>query len=167
MAADLATSWFGGAAVILNAIAAKLKRRAKDDFKGRHFEAALIVQAVSWYLRYPLSYRDIEEMLLERGARGGPQHGEPLGARLRARDRASPAGVPQAALRLRPHRRDLHSRSRPRRYLYRAIDKHGDPVVSVVLRPRRLRRCWVGRPTAGGRRYGCRDGRWRSWSRRR
>ena len=44
-----------------------LKRLAKDDFKGRHFEAALIVQAVSWYLRFPRSYRDIEEMLLERG----------------------------------------------------------------------------------------------------
>jgi len=25
--------------MILNAIAAKLKRRSKDDFKGRHFEA--------------------------------------------------------------------------------------------------------------------------------
>jgi hypothetical protein len=25
------------------------------------------VQAVSWYLRYPLSYRDIEELFLERG----------------------------------------------------------------------------------------------------
>ncbi|GJE46599.1 hypothetical protein [Methylobacterium soli] len=32
-----------------------------DDFKGRYFEAALIVQADSWYLCYPLSYRDIEE----------------------------------------------------------------------------------------------------------
>src|SRR4051795_919056 len=53
--------------MILNAIAAKLKRRSEDDFKGRHFEAALIVQAVSWYLRYPLSYRDIEELFLERG----------------------------------------------------------------------------------------------------
>ena len=53
--------------MILNAIAAKLKRRSKADFKGRHFEAALIVQAVSWYLRYPLSYRDIEELFLERG----------------------------------------------------------------------------------------------------
>jgi len=31
----------------------KLKRRAKDDPKDRHFEAALIVQAISWYLRYP------------------------------------------------------------------------------------------------------------------
>ena len=44
--------------MILSAIA-KLKGRSKDDFKGRHFEAGLIVQAVSWYLRYPLSYRDI------------------------------------------------------------------------------------------------------------
>ncbi|MFJ7441627.1 IS6 family transposase, partial [Methylorubrum thiocyanatum] len=53
--------------MILSAIAAKLKQRARDDFRGRHFEATLIVQAVSWSLRYPLSYRDIEEMLLERG----------------------------------------------------------------------------------------------------
>ena len=36
--------------MILSAIADKLKRRSKDDFKGRHFEASLIVQAVSWYL---------------------------------------------------------------------------------------------------------------------
>src|SRR3954454_7561737 len=53
--------------MILSAIAEKLKRRSKADFKGRHFEATLILQAVSWYLRYPLSYRDIEELLLERG----------------------------------------------------------------------------------------------------
>src|SRR6476661_9409785 len=53
--------------MILNALVEKLKRRAKDDFKGRHFEAALILQAVSWYLRYPLSYRGIEELFLERG----------------------------------------------------------------------------------------------------
>jgi transposase-like protein len=53
--------------MLLNALVEKLKRRAKDDFKGRHFEATLILQAVSWYLRYPLSYRDIEELFLERG----------------------------------------------------------------------------------------------------
>src|SRR3954465_15777669 len=45
--------------MILNALVEKLKRRSKDDFKGLHFEATLILQAVSWYLRYPLSYRDI------------------------------------------------------------------------------------------------------------
>jgi IS6 family transposase len=48
--------------MMLSAIAAKLKQRSKADFKGRHHEAALIVQAVSWYLRYPLSDRDIEEL---------------------------------------------------------------------------------------------------------
>jgi len=53
--------------MILNAITEKLKRQSKDDFKGRHFEAWLIVQAVAWYLRYPLSYRDLEEMFRERG----------------------------------------------------------------------------------------------------
>jgi len=53
--------------MVLNALVEKLKRRSKDDFKGRHFEATLILQAVSWYLRYPLSYRDIEELFRERG----------------------------------------------------------------------------------------------------
>ena len=53
--------------MILNALVERLKRRSRDDFKGRHFEASIILQAVSWYLRYPLSYRDIEELLLERG----------------------------------------------------------------------------------------------------
>jgi hypothetical protein len=58
---------FGGDLMILSAIAEKLKRRSKDDFRGRRFEAPLILQAVCWYLRYPLSYRDIEELFLERG----------------------------------------------------------------------------------------------------
>ncbi len=53
--------------VTLSAIVTKLKRRSKDGFKSRHFEAELIVQAVSWYLRYSLRYREIEELLLERG----------------------------------------------------------------------------------------------------
>ncbi len=53
--------------MILNALVERLRRRSKDDFKGRHFEATLILQAVSWYLRYPLSCRDIKELFLERG----------------------------------------------------------------------------------------------------
>lgn len=44
-----------------------MREPSTQDCRGLHYEAALIVQAVSWYLRYPLSYRDIEEMLLERG----------------------------------------------------------------------------------------------------
>ncbi|BCH67267.1 hypothetical protein RvVAT039_pl01000 (plasmid) [Agrobacterium vitis] len=33
--------------MVLNAITEKLKRQSKDDFKGRYFEAWLIVQAVA------------------------------------------------------------------------------------------------------------------------
>jgi len=50
----------GSVSIILSAIVEKLKNKAKGDFKGRYFEAWLIMQAVSWYLRYPLSYRDLE-----------------------------------------------------------------------------------------------------------
>ena len=36
-------------------------------FKWRHFEAEIILLCVRWYLRYALSYRDVEEMMQERG----------------------------------------------------------------------------------------------------
>src|SRR4026209_1128716 len=36
-------------------------------FRGRHFEDVIIILCVRWYLRYSLSYRDLEEMMLERG----------------------------------------------------------------------------------------------------
>src|SRR6267154_634665 len=36
-------------------------------FKWRHFEPEIIVCAVRWYLRFSLSYRDVEELLMERG----------------------------------------------------------------------------------------------------
>jgi len=32
-----------------------------------HFEPAIITFAVDWYLRFSLSYRDVEELLTERG----------------------------------------------------------------------------------------------------
>ncbi|MBP2450022.1 hypothetical protein JOH51_007530 [Rhizobium leguminosarum] len=85
--------------MILNAIAEKLKRQSKDDFKGRHFEAWLIVQAVSWYLRYPLSYRDLEEMFRERGSRSiiAPSTAGFWPTRLSSRSGWS---VPSATLRL-------------------------------------------------------------------
>jgi putative transposase len=37
-------------------------------FKGRHFPKDLILMAVRWKLAYPLSYRNIEELMEERGA---------------------------------------------------------------------------------------------------
>jgi transposase-like protein len=36
-------------------------------FTGRHFDQLLITQAVRWYITYKLSYRDVCEMMAERG----------------------------------------------------------------------------------------------------
>jgi hypothetical protein len=36
-------------------------------FKGRQFTAEVILWAVRWYLMFPVSYRDLELMLLDRG----------------------------------------------------------------------------------------------------
>ena len=38
-----------------------------ERFKGCHFPKCIVLQAVYWYLRYALSYRDIEELMQERG----------------------------------------------------------------------------------------------------
>ena len=113
--------------MILNAIVSTLKRRAQDGFKGRHYEASLIIQAVSWYLRYPLSYRDIEEMFLERGF--AVDHS--------TLNRWVLAYAPLIERRLRTFRKphcgsvrvdETYIRIRGEwRYLYRAVDKHGTP----------------------------------------
>ena len=39
----------------------------QQPFKWRHFEAEIILVCVRWYLRYALSYRDLEELMRERG----------------------------------------------------------------------------------------------------
>ena len=41
----------------------------QHPFKWRHFEAEIILLCIRWYLRYALSYRDLEEMMWERGLR--------------------------------------------------------------------------------------------------
>lgn len=113
--------------MILNAIAEKLKFESKDDFKALHFEALLIVQAVTWYLRYPLSYRYLEEMFRERGfevdhstiivgfwpipvIKKRPRHFR--------RPYCGSARVDETYVKIRGKCRCL----------YRAIDKHGNPV---------------------------------------
>ena len=36
-------------------------------FRGFHFPAEVILWAVRWYLQFPISYRDLERMLADRG----------------------------------------------------------------------------------------------------
>jgi IS6 family transposase len=43
-----------------------MRRNRLALFKGRHFEAEMIVLCVRWYLRFELSFRDLEEMMAER-----------------------------------------------------------------------------------------------------
>lgn len=124
--------------MILNAVTEKLKRQSKDDFKGRHFEAWLIVQAVAWYLRYPLSYRDLEEMFRERGFE--VDHS--------TINRWVLTYAPMIEKRLRQFRRlhcgsvridETYVKIRGKwRYLYRAIDKHGNPVDFLLTAKRDL-----------------------------
>src|SRR4051794_34679917 len=124
--------------MILSAIAEKLKRRSKNDFKGRHFEASLILQAVSWDLRYALSYRDIEELFLERG----------LAVDHATVNRWVLAYAPLLERRLRAFRKphcgsiridETYIKIRGQwRYLYRAVDKHGTPVDFLLSAKRDL-----------------------------
>jgi transposase-like protein len=37
------------------------------DFKGTQFEKEIILWGVRWYVAYPISYRQLEEMMGERG----------------------------------------------------------------------------------------------------
>src|SRR3546814_2050483 len=45
----------------------RLDGRNDDGFQVAPFPGDVILWAVRWYCRYPISYRDLEEMLAERG----------------------------------------------------------------------------------------------------
>jgi len=38
-----------------------------NPFKGRHFQCEIILKAVRWYCKHVISYRELQEMLAERG----------------------------------------------------------------------------------------------------
>src|SRR5271157_5015018 len=40
---------------------------AQELFKGRHFDQEIIVLCVRWYLTFKLSFRDLVQMMAERG----------------------------------------------------------------------------------------------------
>ena len=57
-------------------------------FKWRQFEPEVILLAVGWYLRFSLSYRDVEELLVETRTFGRPRHRLEMGAALHPRNSA-------------------------------------------------------------------------------
>jgi transposase-like protein len=42
-------------------------KQHSSPFKWRHYAPDVILLCVRWYCRYQLSYRDVEEMMRERG----------------------------------------------------------------------------------------------------
>jgi transposase, IS6 family len=124
--------------MILSASAETLKRRSKDAFKGRPVEAALILQAVAWSRRDPLSDRDSEELFLERGLavdhatlnRWVLAYAPLIETRVRA-FRRPPCGS------IRVDETDIKVRGQWR-YLDRALDQHGPPVDFLLTAKRDL-----------------------------
>src|SRR5271166_2544728 len=77
-------------------------------FKWRQFEPEMILLAVGWYLRFSLSYRDVEELLAERGLLVEPRHRLEEGPTLRAGNSAPIATAPPIDQRQLAGGRDLH-----------------------------------------------------------
>jgi transposase, IS6 family len=105
-------------------------------FKGFRFPPEIIVLAVRWYLRYGLSYRDLEELLAERGIEVDHvtvfrwvQCFTPLLA-----DAARPC---RHAAGDRWYVDETYVKVAGRwRYVYRAVDQHGQ-IIDVYVSPRR------------------------------
>jgi len=43
---------------------------AQDLFKGRHFDQEIIILCLRWYITFKLSFRDLVQMMAERGTIG-------------------------------------------------------------------------------------------------
>jgi transposase, IS6 family len=108
----------------------------QNPFKWRHFEAEIILLCVRWYLRYSLSYRDLEEMMRERG----------LQVDHTTIYRWMQRYAPELEKRCRPHLKATNDSWRVDEtyikikgtwtYLYRAVDSEGN-TLEFLLSPTR------------------------------
>jgi transposase-like protein len=106
----------------------------RSAFAGFRFPAEVILVAVRWYLRYGLSYRDVEDLLAERGIEVDHvtvyrwvQRFTPLLADAARFARHAPGDrwfVDETYVKV----------NGVWRYVYRVVDEHGQ-VVDVLLSP--------------------------------
>jgi transposase-like protein len=105
-----------------------LVQQRTSPSKWRHFEPTIILLCVRWYCRYQLSYRDVEEMMYERGL--DVDHSTVFGWVQRY--------APEINKRLRLHLQMTGTSYRvdetsikvgkTYKYLYRAVDKQGQTI---------------------------------------
>jgi putative transposase len=108
----------------------------KLSYRGYRFPPAVIHQAIWLYLRFTLSYRDVEELLAERGldvsyetVRRWVQKFGPVIARELRRSRPAPDS--------RWHLDEMVVRIAGKRmYLWRAVDHEGEVLDMLVQRRR-------------------------------
>jgi transposase, IS6 family len=110
--------------------------KQQNLFKWRHFETEIILLCVRWYLRYSLSYRDLEEMMRERGLqvdhttiyRWVQPYAPELDKRCRPHLKATPDSwkVDETSIEVRKNWM----------YLYRTIDSQGT-TLALLLSPTR------------------------------
>jgi transposase-like protein len=106
--------------------------RPDQSFKGRQFTTEVILWAVHWYLMFPMSYRDLELMLADRGV-------EIAHTTLFHWVQTYALEIEK---RIRPHLRssngswrvdETYVRVKGRwTYLYRAVDSHGQTIDSLL-----------------------------------
>jgi IS6 family transposase len=109
---------------------------ATNAFKGRQYPGEVILLAVRWYLRYPLAYEHVAEILGERG----------LNVDASCIWRWVQAYAPEINKRCRPHLKPTNKSYRidetylrikgKDRYLYRAVDSTGQ-TIEFLLTARR------------------------------
>jgi putative transposase len=104
---------------------ASQKGEAMISFKGAHFVKDIILTCVRWYLAYPLSYRQVEELMEERGV--SVDHATILRWVLKYSAQLAEAFHRHKRLVGRSWRMDeTYIRVKGEwRYLYRAVDKTG------------------------------------------
>ncbi len=105
-------------------------------FRGYRFPAEVILWAVRWYLQFPISYRDLERMLADRGVEVDHT------TMYRWVQRFAPELEKRTRRHLRPCRGPWHVDETylrvggEWRYLYRAVDKTGQTIDFLLTKER-------------------------------